>query len=205
MANGAAAAPVYNPAPKRVLLAMDHLESRESLATSLKKDRHAVIELEDGFELFDYLSTYGTGWRQPPPPDVVISDVSLPGMNGPEILAWLRGRGDLTHFVLLAWPQEVERVVGAPVMAATLYEKPVRMQDIRDALFSLVGGSFQKEAAELHARLTSLFRERRLRSLEASQADDSPATASATLDSSADEGAPEQVPYADAPARRRAG
>ena len=99
---------------------------------------------------------------------MIISDVALAGMSGIQILALLRERGDLTCFVLLAWPEEdVVPVVEARPAAAFLYEKPVDVQDIRDALFSMAGGSFQQEACALKARMDALAQANRFRALAA--------------------------------------
>lgn len=166
----ASPSPPYYPAPKRVLLAMDDLESRETLADALREDHHDVVELEDGLELWDYLSA-STSPRAIPQTDVIISDLSLPGMDGIEILERLRRRGDMTHFVLLASPSEASAyAVEATPVAAFLYEKPLDVQDIRDALFSLTGGSFHESAAALRARISSLARGSRFRVLDPAQA-----------------------------------
>jgi CheY-like chemotaxis protein len=157
--------PAYYPAAKRVLLAMDDLDDREELAGALREDHHTVVELEDGLELWDYLSADPSA-RESPKTDVIISDSSLPGMGGLEILAALRERGDLTHFILLAQPEEAKLpAVRAGPVAAFLYEKPVNAHDIRDALFSLTGGSFHEEASALRDRIKSLARGSRFRVL----------------------------------------
>jgi CheY-like chemotaxis protein len=159
--------PRYYPAPKTVLLAMDDADGRAELAAALRIDEHVVIEVEDGLELWDYLSTHAST-RPGPVPDVIISDLALAGASGLEILERLRARKDMTHFILLALPSEAQlHAAEARPIAAFLYEKPVDVQDIRDALFSLTGGSFHEEAAALRARINSLARGNRFRSLGA--------------------------------------
>jgi CheY-like chemotaxis protein len=166
----ASASPAYYPAPKRVLLAMDDLDSREVLARALREDQHDVLELEDGLELWDYLSA-GTAPRASPRTDVIIADLLLPGMDGIEILELLRGRGDMTHVVLLASPSQASRYAEeARPLAAFLYEKPLDVHDIRDALFSLTGGSFHESAAALRTRIGSLARGSHFRLLDAAPA-----------------------------------
>jgi CheY-like chemotaxis protein len=158
-------APAYYPAPKRVLLAMDDLDGREELASALREDHHTVVELEDGLELWDYLSADPLP-RKSPLTDVIICDSSLPGKDGLEILVALRERADLTHFILLAEPAEAKlQALRAGPLVAFLYEKPVNAHDIRDALFSLTGGSFHEEASALRVRIQSLARGSRFRVL----------------------------------------
>lgn len=158
--------PRYYPAPKRVLLAVDDLDSREALASALREDQHTVVDLEDGLELWDYLSG-PTTLRAPPRIDVIISDLSLPGMDAIDILKLLREGGDRPHVVLLASPSEAKLyAVEARSVAAFLYEKPLDVHDIRHALFSLTGGSFHESAVALRARIGSLARGSRFRLAE---------------------------------------
>jgi CheY-like chemotaxis protein len=155
-AKSSSPAPGYYPGPKRILLAVDDPEGLEELASGLREDGHTVVEFEDGSELWDHLTAESAAVRASPGADVIIAELSLPGMDGLQILERLRERGNLTHFILLAWPDEAAVRPAKTGIASFLYEKPVEVRDIRNALFSLTGGSFHEEAAALRKRIESI-------------------------------------------------
>jgi CheY-like chemotaxis protein len=155
-AKSSSPAPGYYPGPKRILVAIDDPEGLEELASGLREDGHTVVEFEDGSELWDHLTADSAAVRASPGADVIIAELSLPGMDGLQILERLRERGNLTHFILLAWPDEAAVRPAKTGIASFLYEKPVEVRDIRNALFSLTGGSFHEEAAALRKRIESI-------------------------------------------------
>ena len=59
----------------------------------LTRAGHTVVSLEDGFELADYLElVLAAGGLELP--DLILSDVRMPGRTGLEVLAQVRQRGD---------------------------------------------------------------------------------------------------------------
>lgn len=73
---------------KTVLITDDDKLTREGLATMLRSRGHNVIEAEDGQQAFELLSTETK-------PDLVISDVRMPNMDGIELVAKIRHSDDL--------------------------------------------------------------------------------------------------------------
>lgn len=71
--------------PLRVLLIDDHVDSVEGLAELLRISGHRVEIAHDG--------PSGVALAERSPPDVVISDLGLPGMDGYEVARRLRGNG----------------------------------------------------------------------------------------------------------------
>ena len=86
----------------RVLLAEDDSDLRAQVASALRRDGHGVIEAEDGYELADLveLSIYRKGLR--PRPDVIVSEMCLPGVSALLILEQLRGEHMDTPMILMA-------------------------------------------------------------------------------------------------------
>ena len=68
-----------------ILLVDDEETLRLAIATMLRKNGFAVIEAADGEESIELLRAHGTQV------DLILLDVTLPGLSGPELLARLRG------------------------------------------------------------------------------------------------------------------
>lgn len=78
---------------KRILLADDHAEMLEEVRRLLEKEYEIVAAVEDGAQLVDAASKHK--------PDLVISDISMPVMNGFEAAAKIRGLGLKTSIIFL--------------------------------------------------------------------------------------------------------
>jgi CheY-like chemotaxis protein len=82
---------------KTIAVVEDNADNR-LLVQALLQDRYRIVEYEDGPE-----AIRGLGVRRP---DLVLLDISLPGMDGVEVLQVLRGE---------------ERLRGLPVIALTAH------------------------------------------------------------------------------------
>lgn len=132
--------PVPSALPKRalrILLAEDDDAMRNMIQQVLTRAGHTVVPLEDGFELADYveLIRHGTGLG---PPDLILSDVRMPGRTGLEVLAQVRARG-LTCPVLLlsAFADDPTREEARRLGAQALLDKPVDMDELKAAVMEL--------------------------------------------------------------------
>ena len=72
----------------RVVIAEDDATLRELLAAALRLDGHEVSEARDGCELLDLLAS--SVMDDGKLPDLVISDLRMPGWDGMQVLAGLR-------------------------------------------------------------------------------------------------------------------
>jgi two-component system OmpR family response regulator len=110
-----------------VLLAEDDDDMREVIATRLTREGMRVVEVDDGFELRDYLELCRrTGV---PEPDVVVTDVRMPGESGPEAL--LHSQFHHSPVVLIGACINAEaRAYGARVGVVAMFEKPFSLQDL---------------------------------------------------------------------------
>jgi CheY-like chemotaxis protein len=139
-----------------VLLASDDDELRGELSKAMQRDGHHVVELEDGSELLDYLDG---AFGALPRPDAIIASLTMAGLGGLELLEALRRLDDRTPFIGLAGAHEAGdfermRALGAEY----LYEGPLRVDDIREALHSLPGGTFPEGKCSHDARLEACER-----------------------------------------------
>jgi CheY-like chemotaxis protein len=78
---------------RKVAVVEDNPDNR-MLVQALLEDRYVLSEYETGIEAVEGLPH--------DIPDVILLDISLPEMDGTEVLAWLRGRDDLRGIPVIA-------------------------------------------------------------------------------------------------------
>ena len=111
--------------PIRILLAEDDYELRRLLARILRNEGYEVVEAEDGTRLHDLLTTSLVD-RHLEPPDLVLSDVKMPGFSGLRILAGLREANWGMPFVLLtAFGSDGLRTEAVRLGATAILDKPI--------------------------------------------------------------------------------
>jgi CheY-like chemotaxis protein len=64
------------------------------LVQAILEDLYEITEYETGTEAVDGLAADA--------PDLVLLDISLPEMDGPEVLAWIRSHGELRNLPVIA-------------------------------------------------------------------------------------------------------
>ncbi|GHA76062.1 response regulator [Cognatilysobacter bugurensis] len=101
--------------PVRVLIADDHTLVRESLVSLLQRDGdvHVVAQASDGLETIEKaLATR---------PDVVVTDIAMPRLNGIEVVRRLHEQLPDTRVLVLTMHQEDEYVLQAVRVGAAGY------------------------------------------------------------------------------------
>jgi DNA-binding response OmpR family regulator len=127
-------------AHERVLLIEDDPSIVAGLELNLSLEGYEVVSAADGES--------GLKVARERPPDVVLLDIMLPGMNGLEVLRRLRkSDADVPVLILTARGEEADKVLGLQLGADDYISKP----------FSL---------GELRARLNASLRRKRLRAAE---------------------------------------
>lgn len=119
--------------PGKVLLAEDQAEMRALMCGMLAREGYEVVVATDGPSLIQTLiaglTDEGGAWI----PDLIISDVRMPGFSGLEVLARLRRETWSTPVLLITafgdqdLRDEVERLGSARVL-----DKPFEMEQLRD-------------------------------------------------------------------------
>lgn len=115
-----------------VLLAEDDDELRELLAARITREGMRVIELEDGYELRDYLQLCRPGGTVSDP-DVVITDWQMPGENG---LDAIRHSPPLHAPLVLisSFTGPLLRAAAAELGAVACFEKPIDLDLLVQAI-----------------------------------------------------------------------
>jgi DNA-binding response OmpR family regulator len=133
---------------RRVLLAEDSTDVRELLKTALELDGYEVIGFPDGTSLVDYLGDALRPHADTAVPDIIITDIRMPGFSGIDVLAALR-RADLQVPVILitAFGNEEIDAEARRLGAAGLFAKPFDIDDLRTALRYFL----EHEPGETHA------------------------------------------------------
>jgi two-component system phosphate regulon response regulator PhoB len=103
-------------APGRVLVVDDDARVRTVVAWQLEAEGYAVGEAADGQSALEAILA--------DPPDLVILDLSLPGLNGLEVLRRVRERAGLPVIVLSGRSGEGDRILGLDLGADDYLVKP---------------------------------------------------------------------------------
>ncbi|MFY9479688.1 MAG: response regulator [Aquabacterium sp.] len=115
----------------RLLLVEDQEELSEWLARALRQGGHAIDVMGRGDHADHALLTQ--------PYDLVILDLSLPGLDGLEVLRRLRGRGNgVPVLVLTARGSTEERVIGLNLGADDYLAKPFELSELEARVKALL-------------------------------------------------------------------
>lgn len=109
-------------AKMKVLVVEDEPTIAETLEYSLAKQGYAVTLAMDGMA--------GLESARRDPPDLVILDVMLPGLDGFEVCRILRQETSVPILMLTARTDEVDKIVGLEVGADDYLTKPFSMREL---------------------------------------------------------------------------
>lgn len=107
---------------RRVLVVDDEDTVREVVARYLERDGYRVAVASDGDAALDAIE------RQPP--DLIVLDLMLPGVEGLEVLRRVRRTSDVPVIVLTARAEEADRVVGLELGADDYVVKPFSPREL---------------------------------------------------------------------------
>lgn len=108
-----------------VLVAEDDDDLRELLVWALRRSGVNVVELEDGVELLDYLDFVAKFHNPKGLPDLILTDVQMPGCSGLDMIALARARGVSCPFVVLTgYADERVQLTAASIGNTTVLSKP---------------------------------------------------------------------------------
>lgn len=107
---------------RRILVVDDEPELRKMLRGYLQAEGFEVAEASDGDQALTRLSSS--------PPDLIVLDVGLPGLDGFEVLRLIRSESDVPVIMLTARAEEIDRVVGLTVGADDYVTKPFSPREL---------------------------------------------------------------------------
>jgi DNA-binding response OmpR family regulator len=124
--------------PLHILLAEDDEDLRALLTLALARAGYAVVALEDGFELADYVALTQVCGGPLLPPDLILSDVRMPGRTGLEVLAQAQAAGLSCPVVILsAFADDETRTEARRLGACAVLDKPVDLEVLKATVHEL--------------------------------------------------------------------
>ena len=112
-----------------IVVMEDDAGTRTLIATVLRKEGHEVVPAEDGVQ--------GLALVEARPPDLIISDVQMPSLNGFDMLAQLRRDPRMARIPVILLTSLHERVhmrIGMTTGADDYITKPFRPGELREAV-----------------------------------------------------------------------
>ncbi|KAA1376267.1 response regulator transcription factor [Aeromicrobium fastidiosum] len=106
----------------RVLLVEDDLAVRRAVTMGLKRLGHDVEAVADGRDALDSIIAS--------PPDIVVLDLMIPGINGIEVCKLIRARGTVPVVILSARDHDIDIVAGFDAGADDYCVKPASAEVI---------------------------------------------------------------------------
>lgn len=111
----------------RVLIAEDNADMREYLTSVLSGDKYEVHALEDGQKVLNFLRKGGAA-------DLILADVMMPGVDGYELVQWLKGDpkfSDIPIILLSGRSTEEAKIEGLRMGADDYLVKPFSAKELR--------------------------------------------------------------------------
>ena len=127
-------AEVQGEFPSQVLLVEDDGLTRETVATVLRKLGYGVVSVATGEEALGVLKHMET------PPDAILSDVVLPGMNGKVLVKRaLEMFPDLKVIFMSGYPRDILEGEDEDVLDVPILMKPFTMERLAETLSAVLG------------------------------------------------------------------
>lgn len=124
--------------PPRVIVAEDDPDVRRLVVVALRGHGYDIIEARTGAELLDELGQFLISGEGTGRPDVIISDIRMPGFTGLEIVAGLRQAEWSTVLVLMtAFADRETRDEAQRIGVDALFEKPFDIDDLVTAVVNM--------------------------------------------------------------------
>jgi len=125
------------PGPARILLAEDDAVLRSVIEATLREDGHEVVPFPDGNHLLAHIEEL-VMVENSTPPDLIISDLMMPGYTGIEILSALRQADFDTPVILITAYGDRATHEMAFELGAAMIDKPFGVNVLLDTVRCLV-------------------------------------------------------------------
>lgn len=125
---------------RRVLVAEDDEDTRTLLAWGLRLHGYEVVECTDGTELFEVLTLCLNADDDEQMPDLILSDVRMPGFSGLEVLGCIdRAELGVPFILMSAFSDEETKKRGENNGAAAFLAKPFEFEQLLAAIDDTLG------------------------------------------------------------------
>jgi DNA-binding NarL/FixJ family response regulator len=134
---------------KKILIVDDDNLLRTVLKSYLEKQGYHVQDVSSGIEGLEAFQVYS--------PDVIISDIAMPAMDGFEFCRQLRSQpsGQLTPFIFLSGKDQVEdRIQGHSMGADAYLTKPFEMRELLAQIDALL-----ERSRQIHSEIVRLLQQ----------------------------------------------
>jgi len=123
----------------RVIVAEDEADVRRMICVALRGRGFDIIEARSGAELLDQLGDALLDGDTSAQPEVIVSDIRMPGLTGMEILAGLRQAEWPTAIVLMtAYADRALREEARSLGVDAFFEKPFEIDDLVAAVVGMI-------------------------------------------------------------------
>ncbi len=123
-----------------VLVAEDDPDLRSLVVAELGRVGYEVTGVGSGYEFADYIATAEIKHRRP---DVIISDVRMPGFDGLALLASIRGARWSTPVILItAFGDDDVVDLAMKHQAVTVLDKPFDIRELTKLVDAVIGVPF---------------------------------------------------------------
>jgi two-component system response regulator AdeR len=126
-----------------VLIAEDEAEIAEILAAYLARGGFRIVHAADGHRALELHETLK--------PDLVLLDVQMPSLDGWQVLAEIRHRGDTPVIMLTALDQDIDKLMGLRIGADDYVVKPFNPAEVVARVQAVLRRSMQR--GERRARI----------------------------------------------------
>jgi two-component system response regulator HydG len=135
----------------RILVVDDEVNARNALAELLRDEGYSVDAAADGFKALGKIADFG--------PDLVVTDLKMPGMDGIQLLGKIRESDPELPVVMMTAFGEVETAVGAMRAGARDYlSKPVNVGELSVVVArEMAGRRLRAEAGQLRERIAERY------------------------------------------------
>lgn len=120
---------------RTILIADDNQQIRLLVKSSLRSLDHLLLEATDGEQALDLAIEHR--------PDLVLLDVTMPGLDGWEVLRFMRHRpetADIPVMMLTTAAQKVDLEHGESLGCDAYLTKPFAPAELRERVQALLGG-----------------------------------------------------------------
>ena len=124
------------PKPILIVVADDDNAMRNMLSASLRQLGFDVQECDDGSALLERLEAAREGSAMP---DLVVSDIQMPGATGLDVLHWVQVfLPELPLILITAFGDPQVHRRASELGAALVIDKPFRLQDLHDCVHDVL-------------------------------------------------------------------
>jgi two-component system response regulator (stage 0 sporulation protein F) len=126
-----------------IIVAEDDEDLRALVVSGLRQDGHHIIAARDGVELLEYIASTLIFDERASYPDVIVTDIRMPGFSGMSVLAGLRDQKWTTPIIVMtAYSDPKTRSDAARLGASAFFAKPFDLDDLRTAVINLIPKRF---------------------------------------------------------------